>query len=245
MLRKEYAEKNGFDSDKLSEYKRINEIPFDSSKKYMITVHKGKNGCFISLKGAPEAVMAFCGETEFFEKSGEMAKKALRVMAFAYAETKNIPDIRNPSSIKFIFSGFLGIKDPIKDGVREAVKKCKTAGIKIVMITGDHKDTAKALAEEAGFSNPSAITEKELEGLTSEERRKNILKNNVFARVTPEFKVEVVETYKKAGYTVAMTGDGVNDAPALKSSDINSAKNFFIYSNILIFVQIFTVAKIR
>ncbi|MBO7254425.1 MAG: calcium-translocating P-type ATPase, PMCA-type [Clostridia bacterium] len=222
---KEYAEKNGYNSEKFSEYKRINEIPFDSSKKYMITVHKGKNGCFISLKGAPETVFTFCkGDKNIYvEKSREMAKKALRVMAFAFAETKNVPDIKNMSNIEFVFSGLVGIKDPIKDGVRESVKKCKTAGIKIVMITGDHPETAKAIAEEAGFSSPSVLTEKELKGQSSEERRKNILKNNVFARVTPEFKVEVVETYKKAGFTVAMTGDGVNDAPALKNSDIGCA----------------------
>ncbi len=222
---KEYSEKNGFNQETLSEYKRINEVPFDSSKKYMMTVHKGKNGYFISLKGAPEAVFSFCNleKNKCFEKSGEMAKKALRVMAFAWAETKIPPDIKNLSNINFEFSGLLGIKDPIKEGVKEAVRKCRTAGIKIVMITGDHPETAKAIAEEAGFSTPSVLTEKELLGLSVEDRRKSILKNNVFARVTPEFKVEVVETYKKAGFTVAMTGDGVNDAPALKSSDIGCA----------------------
>ncbi len=209
----------------LHSFKRIKEIPFDSSKKYMLTVHKTGSGYFTSIKGAPEALESFCGyfPEKYKTKSVEMAQRALRVMAFAYSETKNEPDIRKIKELDFNFAGLSGIKDPVKDGVKEAIKKCREAGIKTVMITGDHKDTAKAIAEEAGFFNPCAITEKELSLLSPDERKKAILKNNVFARVTPEFKVEVVETYKKAGFTVAMTGDGVNDAPALKASDIGCA----------------------
>ena len=218
-----YSEENGYNSE-IEGYERVNEIPFDSSKKYMITVHKSKSGYFIAIKGAPEAVLKFCEKEDFaLKKSSEMASRALRVIAFGWAEVNKNPEINKINEIKLNFAGLAGIKDPLKDGVKEAIKKCRTAGIKTVMITGDHPDTAKAIAKEAGFPTPSAITEKELKELSSEARRKKILENNVFARVTPEFKVEVVETYKKAGYTVAMTGDGVNDAPALKKSDIGCA----------------------
>ncbi len=211
--------------DSLDGYERVREIPFDSSKKYMVTVHKSRSGYFVSIKGAPEAVWQFCkGDSGGYKKkSNEMAKKALRVMAFAYAELKTEPDIKKLSCVNFSIAGISGIKDPVKEGVKEAVQKCHGAGIKTVMITGDHPDTALAIAVEAGFHSPSVVTERELDGLSEDKRREIILKNNVFARVTPEFKVEVVSAYKKAGFTVAMTGDGVNDAPALKASDIGCA----------------------
>ncbi|MBE6648734.1 MAG: cation-translocating P-type ATPase [Ruminococcaceae bacterium] len=222
---KEKAEKAGC---VFSEYERIETNPFDSSKKYMATVHKQKNGYFISIKGAVEAVEQFCSTktSGYREKSSEMASKALRVMAFAYAEVKEKPDLKKICKDKkdiFKFAGLSGMKDPPKEGVKKAVEKCKNAGIKTVMITGDHPETAKAIAAEAGFPSPSVVTEKELESLPYAKKREIILSHNVFARVTPEFKVEVVEAYKKAGFTVAMTGDGVNDAPALKSSDIGCA----------------------
>lgn len=217
------AESVGLSVNNFSDYKRIKEIPFDSSKKYMLTVHKTKWGYFTSIKGAPEVVEGFCGENNALEKSKEMTKKALRVMAFAFAETNVEPDLKRIKDINFKFAGLVGIKDPIKEGVREAVEKCTSAGIKTVMITGDHPETALAIALEAGFYKPSVVTEKDLSVLSPKKRREEILKNNVFARVTPEFKVEVVETYKNAGLTVAMTGDGVNDAPALKASDIGCA----------------------
>ncbi len=222
---KENSEKWGIGLNSLSDYVRIGEIPFDSTKKYMVTVHKCRDGYFTSIKGAPETVCGFCRNfpESYLQKSGEMAKRALRVISFAYAETRNPPDLKRISQLDFVFSGLAGIKDPIKEGVKEAVEKCAMAGIKTVMITGDHPDTARAIAAEAGFRDPHAMTEKELSALPEQKRREAILKNNVFARVTPEFKVEVVNTYKKAGYTVAMTGDGVNDAPALKASDIGCA----------------------
>lgn len=222
---KEKAEENRIFISRFSNYKRIKEIPFNSSKKYMLTVHRTEKGFFTSIKGAPEAIEMIGGffSEDYKKKSDEMTRRALRVIAFAYAETKTEPNIKNLSQIKFTLAGISGIKDPIKEGVKEAVAKCRAAGIKTVMITGDHPQTAKAIAEEAGFPTPSAVTEKELKELSPQKRREAILKNNVFARVTPEFKVEVVETYKNAGFTVAMTGDGVNDAPALKASDIGCA----------------------
>ncbi len=222
---KDKGESEGFFQEKYKDFVRVSEIPFDSSKKYMVTIHKGKAGYFTSIKGAPEAVESFCRDysDKYRQESFEMAKNALRVIAFAYYESKTEPDIKKISNFSFTFAGLSGIKDPVKEGVKEAVEKCKAAGIKTVMITGDHPDTAKAIAKEAGFPNPEVVTEKELSVLTEKKRHDAILKNNVFARVTPEFKVEVVETYKKAGFTVAMTGDGVNDAPALKASDIGCA----------------------
>ncbi len=217
---KERAENMG--NMDLSKYVRVGEIPFDSVKKYMATVHKFENGFYVSLKGAPEAIEAFCPGT-YLKKAEEMAEKSLRVIAFAWAETKNEPLLKDISRLNFKFAGLSGIKDPIKEGVKESIEKCRMAGIKTVMITGDNPHTAKAIATEAGFSSPYVLTEKELMSLSAAERKKEILKGNVFSRVTPEFKVEVVETYKNAGYTVAMTGDGVNDAPALKASDIGCA----------------------
>ncbi len=206
----------------LSEYERVSQIPFDSAKKYMLTVHKHKGGYFVSVKGAPEAVEGFC-KLSFGDSERKMAEKALRVMAFAYGETRTEPNLKNLKSIKFYPAGLSGIKDPPKEGVKEAVARCRSAGIKTVMITGDHPDTARAVAEEVGFPAPVVLTEKQLSHLSEGELEKEILKGNVFARVTPEFKVKVVNAYKKAGFTVAMTGDGVNDAPALKASDIGCA----------------------
>ncbi len=153
-----------------------------------------------------------------------MAKRALRVLAVAYIDFENLPNKINSATIEknLTFVGLIGMIDPPREGVKEAVNTCKKAGIKTVMITGDHILTAKAIAKDLGIlrKNDIAITGTQLDKISKEELEKNIMKYSVFARVSPEHKVRIVESFKSTGAIVAMTGDGVNDAPALKNADI-------------------------
>ena len=159
--------------------------------------------------------------------NSKMAENALRVIAVAYSAMPRLPTSIDSESIEqnLIFVGLIGMIDPPREGVKEAVANCKKAGIKTVMITGDHILTAKAIAKELGIMNNEdlAITGKELDKISKTELEKNIFKYSVFARVSPEHKVRIVEAFQKTGAVVAMTGDGVNDAPALKKADIGIA----------------------
>ncbi len=202
-------------------YTRIKEIPFDSDKKYMITLHKSKNGYLAVKKGAPEKVV---GEKDELTKQGALlAAEGKRIIAFGYCVCPSIP--KELEKCKFIPCGVCGLEDPPRPEVKDAVKKCRKAGIKPVMITGDHPATAAAVAKNIGIlrEGDTVLTQAELQELDTPSLAKAIKNCSVFARTTPEFKVKIVEAYKYGNRVVAMTGDGVNDAPALKKADIGCA----------------------
>ena len=238
----EYAIKSGINKTLLyNEYPRISEIPFDSKRKLMTTIHKCGSKYLIITKGAPDILISKCTnyiennaecilssskKSEFLGLNDKMASDALRVLAVAIKSVSNLPPI-NEKSIEqnLTLVGLIGMMDPPREGVVEAIKACKTAGIKTVMITGDHITTAKAIASNLGIltAGSLALTGKELDEIPETTFQKNILKYSVFARVSPEHKVKIVRAFKKSGAIVAMTGDGVNDAPALKNADIGIA----------------------
>lgn len=220
---------------------RINEIPFDSNRKMMTTIHKIGNKYRIITKGAPDVLLDKCKmqiqnntyQTKMIEKSIiqtknlQMAQKALRVIAIAYKDVDYLPQKIESKTIEndLTFVGLIGMIDPPREGVKEAVRTCKKAGIKTVMITGDHIATATAIAKELDILGikDKAITGQELDKIPQEKLEKEIKEYSVFARVTPEHKVRIVKAWQKTGAVVAMTGDGVNDSPALKNADIGIA----------------------
>ena len=230
----------GIDKSKIeSQMPRIDEIPFDSNRKMMTTIHKIGNNYRIITKGAPDLLINKCikmesGEilnakqkNEILNQNRKMAEKALRVIAVAYKDIEKLPNkiVKEEIEMNLTFCGLIGMIDPPREGVKEAIATCKRAGIKTVMITGDHLDTAKAIAKDLnilGF-NGKAITGQELEKMSQEKLQKEIKEYAVFARVTPEHKVRIVKALQKRGEVVAMTGDGVNDSPALKNADIGIA----------------------
>ena len=222
--------------------KRVKDIPFDSSRKMMTTIHKMPNGYRVITKGAPDVLLKRCNKvydngnvttldyskTKLIEnQNNKMADEALRVLAIAYLDIPNLPSKIDTETVEknLIFIGLIGMIDPPREGVKEAVATCKKAGIKTVMITGDHIITAKAIAKDLGILRGSdlAITGKELDKIPQAVLQRNIMNYSVFARVTPEHKVRIVKAYQSTGAVVAMTGDGVNDAPALKNADIGIA----------------------
>lgn len=222
--------------------KRVKDIPFDSNRKMMTTIHKMPAGYRIITKGAPDVLLKRCskiyenGRTSSMDYSkikqienqnNKMADEALRVLAIAYLDIPALPSKIESEAIEknLIFVGLIGMIDPPREGVKEAVSTCKKAGIKTVMITGDHIVTAKAIAKDLGIlrENDLAITGEELDKIPQNILQKNIMNYSVFARVTPEHKVRIVKAYQATGAVVAMTGDGVNDAPALKNADIGIA----------------------
>jgi len=209
----------------IQKYERVREIPFDSKKKYMATVHRYGSGYITYIKGAPDVILPLCrGNTGAADRAvTDMASRALRVMAFAKAESAAPPN--DPAKCSFEFIGLCGMLDPPRPEVYEAVALCKRAGIRPVMITGDHLDTAIAIAKSIGIYNEGdeCHTEKELSELDDEALARAVKNCTVFARTTPEFKVRIVEAFQRNGMVVAMTGDGVNDAPALKKADIGCA----------------------
>ncbi len=236
------AFKLGFDGAIYDNAPRLNEIPFDSDRKLMTTLNENNNKYIIYTKGGVDELLKRCknylykGEIKtdlenyaniIREKNEEMAKNALRVLACAYKEIPEIPtdeEMQNEES-NLTFIGLVGMIDPPREEAKKAVEKCKTAGIKTVMITGDHKITATAIAKQLGIleNEDEAITGLELEKMSDEELEKNVRKYSVYARVSPEHKVRIVRAWQKNGEIVAMTGDGVNDSPALKTADIGCA----------------------
>ena len=235
--------------DKLENFMpRINEIPFDSNRKMMTTIHKIGNKYRIITKGAPDVLLQKCtkqvdlitemqnqynikikslGNLKIQSDNRQMAQKALRVIAVAYKDLDTLPSKIDSQNIEnnLTFVGLIGMIDPPREGVKEAVQVCKNSGIKTVMITGDHLETAKAIAKDLGIleQKDMAITGQELDKITQKQLEKNISNYSVFARVTPEHKVRIVKAWQKNGAVVAMTGDGVNDSPALKNADIGIA----------------------
>ena len=225
------------------EQKRVAEIPFDSERKRMSTVNESHDHHLtVYTKGGLDEILAVCNrillhgvpvslsdeeKEKIRQGNRQMAESAMRVLAGAYKEIDVLPDMITPLTIEndLVFIGMVGIIDPPREEVREAVLKCREAGIKPVMITGDHKLTAVAIAEALNIKEKEgiAITGSELESLSDEELRQNIADTSVYARVSPEHKVRIIRAFQQQGAIVAMTGDGVNDAPALKLADIGVA----------------------
>lgn len=231
-----------FDPTILERYERVEEIPFDSERKLMTTIHQMNGKYVVYTKGGIDELLKRCSKylvhgqikddiaeykKEIDKYNQEMAENALRVLAMAYKELDHMPTKEEMKQMEndLIFVGMVGMIDPPREEVKIAVEKCKTAGIKTVMITGDHKITAIAIAKALGIleKEEEAITGSELEEMSDEELIKNIRNYSVYARVSPEHKVRIVKAWQENGEVVAMTGDGVNDAPALKTADIGCA----------------------
>lgn len=218
---------------------RIDEAPFDSARKMMSTVHKSGEGFVQYTKGAPDALLSRC--THYFE-SGKilpmtdakrreilnsnkaMADRALRVLAVAKRDWAEKPENNAPEYLErdLVFLGLTGMIDPIRPEVKAAIAECRGAGIRAVMITGDHRDTAVAIAKELGIitDESQAVTGAELDRFSDEQLRERVTEYGVYARVQPEHKTRIVQAWKARGAVTAMTGDGVNDAPSIKSADI-------------------------
>ena len=225
------AHKNGMDQELLNQkYPRVAEIPFDSDRKLMTSVNQidGKN--VVIVKGAFDMMASRCveGDIEAAKRMNEkMSKDALRVLAVGYKVIDSVPD--NPTSEELenglTLMGLVGMIDPPRPEAKVAVATCRKAGIKPVMITGDHVVTASAIAKELGIMQPDdkAITGAELDAMTDEQLDKEVENISVYARVSPENKIRIVKAWQRKGQVVSMTGDGVNDAPALKAADIGCA----------------------
>lgn len=218
---------------------RVAEAPFDSLRKMMTTVHKTEKGFVQYTKGAPDEVLKNCthmikeggvrimtesDRLEILRRNKEMADQALRVLLAAYREYDEIPDDISPEGLEhdLIYIGMTGMIDPVRPEVKDAIGLCRTAGIRPVMITSDHRDTAVAIAKELGIlgNGQQALTGAELSKIPDDEFNAHVQDYSVYARVQPEHKVRIVNAWRKKGMTTAMTGDGVNDAPSIKSADI-------------------------
>ena len=212
-------------------YPRVAEIPFDSERKLMTTIHKKDNKFIAVVKGAPDILLSHCKDFEEKDKANNgnsfMARQALRVLAVAIKIYDEMPQVITCEQIEneLQFVGLMGMIDPPRLEVKEAVKLCRSAGIRPIMITGDHIETAMAIAKELGIlrEGDNALSGSEISKMSDEELFRDIRKYSVYARVAPEHKVRIVNAWQKAGEIVAMTGDGVNDAPALKTADIGCA----------------------
>ena len=247
------AKADYWNSDLEERFPRVSEIPFDSARKRMTTIHKwdtDRDGTFVLdgrehlalVKGAPDIVLEQCSHVQTFdgvepltaEKRDEilqanvdMASQALRVLAVAYRPLDEVPEEPKPEEVErdLIFIGLEGMIDPARPEVIPAVQKARGAGLRTIMVTGDYAETAKAIAQEIGIlrRGGEVISGKELERMSDEELQQGIEDVDVFARVAPHHKVRIVEALRERGHVVAMTGDGVNDAPALKRADIGVA----------------------
>jgi Ca2+-transporting ATPase len=225
-----------------NQYPRIAEIPFSSERRLMTTVHNTPSEHQVAyVKGSPERILELCefiqseGKTkrlneklriELLSKNEEMANKALRVLGMAYRELPDNTSSYDEENLEsdLVFVGFMGMLDPPREEAKDAVKLCEKARIRVVMITGDHKLTAVTIAKELGILKTElALTGEELEAKSDEEFEEIVENIRVFARVSPEHKLRIVKVLKKNGHVVAMTGDGVNDAPAVKQADIGVA----------------------
>ncbi len=220
-------------------YPRSGEAPFDSGRKMMSTVHP-KDGVYVQYtKGAPDVIIGRCThylkdgialpmteeyKAEIIRANKAMADKALRVLALAERAWENVPESYEPENLEkdMCFAGLCGMIDPVRPEVKDAIVECKSAGVRPIMITGDHVDTAVAIAKELGIITEStyAITGAQLNDMSDEEFAEKFMDISVYARVQPEHKTRIVNAWRSAGYVTAMTGDGVNDAPSIKSADI-------------------------
>lgn len=239
-----YAAANGYHRKELEEiYPRLLEIPLDSTRKRMTTVNQFEDDRYVLVKGAPEVLLQRCTQIEgkdavralqsedihdVMKNLKEMTENALRVLGFAYRKLDPREDLENKDALEndLIFAGLVGMMDPPRDEARDAIAVAKKAGIKVVMITGDHKDTAVAIARELKIVDSDeilALTGSDLDKLSNEEFLDIVNDISVYARVFPEQKVRIVEALKQTGNVASMTGDGVNDAPALKKAAIGVA----------------------
>lgn len=218
---------------------RVGEAPFDSNRKMMSTIHKTADGILQFTKGAPDEILKHCtkifknGEVSpltdadrdaVLKKNKEFADRALRVLACGYKQLSCVPEDQSPDNIEneLVFCGLVGMIDPVRPEVKAAIEECRGAGIRPIMITGDHKDTAVAISLELGIikDKSEAITGAELDDIPDEDFKEKVTQYSVYARVQPEHKVRIVNAWKSRGMITAMTGDGVNDAPSIKSADI-------------------------
>lgn len=204
-------------------------IPFSSNYKYMATMHEQEAHQVIYVKGAPEVLLSKANltsvqENKWQQEAKKLAQKGQRVLGFAYKTIPNNQELTHEQLTELTFVGLAGIIDPPKESAIQAVKECQTAGISVKMITGDHKDTAKAIAEQLGLKHTQNVLEGiDLDQLSNEELIKKVKTVDVFARTTPEHKLRIVQALQKNDEIVGMTGDGVNDAPALKQADVGIA----------------------
>ena len=236
-----YAASLGYDkNEQKKQYVRVGELPFDSMRKMMTTVHQTAGGALVQFtKGAPDEVLRRCTDVliggehiplddelrnRVLEANKSMADRALRVLAAAYKPLESAPAAYESQEIEcgLCLIGLVGMIDPVRPEVKPAIDQCRLAGIRPIMITGDHKDTAVAIALQLGIITEAsqAITGSELERLSDEEFDAAVERYSVYARVQPEHKTRIVNAWRKRGMVTAMTGDGVNDAPSIKSADI-------------------------
>ena len=236
-----YAEKLGMDkNDQKNEYVRVGEVPFDSMRKMMSTVHKTADGALVQFtKGAPDEVLKRCTSAlvdgavvpmtdairaDILAANKAMADKALRVLAAAKKDLDAEPAVYEAEAVEneLCFVGLVGMIDPVRPEVKPAIDECRSAGIRAIMITGDHKDTAVAIAMQLGIITDAsqAITGAELDKISDEDFDSAVENYSVYARVQPEHKTRIVNAWRKKGKVTAMTGDGVNDAPSIKNADI-------------------------
>ncbi|WP_370004449.1 calcium-transporting P-type ATPase, PMR1-type [Methanothermobacter sp. KEPCO 2] len=231
-----FADENGYSRKELEEkYPRLMEIPLDSKRKRMTTINQLADGRYLLIKGAPEIILGRCSYVDYngslramdddelakwMSRLNDMTSRALRVLALAY---RKLPDGEDEER-DLVFAGLVGMMDPPRKEAADAIETCRKAGIKVVMITGDHRDTAVAIARELGLMDDGlALTGRELDDLSDDEFEEMAEDVRVYARVFPEQKVRIVEALQRRGHVVAMTGDGVNDAPALKKAAIGVA----------------------
>jgi Ca2+-transporting ATPase len=228
----------------LKEYPRVAEIPFSSERKRMSTIHQGPEGFIMCLKGAPESLLPWCtrvltsqgekpldeiGRQEIMSEAAAMAAQALRVMGLAYRPQDAILELTpEAEEADLVWVGLVGMIDPPRPEAKTAVQRCHQAGIRVIMVTGDHPDTAQAIGRDLGLlaqvpKNPEVLTGQEMNALDDAGLLSALREVSVFARVSPEHKLRLVNLLKDQGEVVAMTGDGVNDAPALKRADIGVA----------------------
>ena len=221
----------GLDKAELTaEHPRLGEIPFDSDRKLMTVIHLIEGQNIVIVKGAPDVLFERCisGPVEAAAAANEeMGRQALRVLAVAYKTIDEVPMDCRPEDLEqgLTFAGLVGMIDPPRPEAVDAIRECDAAGIRTVMITGDHVVTASAIARQLGIlhDDGEAVTGAQLAAMSDEELYENIRRYRVYARVTPADKIRIVKAWQQAGEIVSMTGDGVNDAPALKAADIGCA----------------------
>lgn len=226
------AKRYGIDLEKSEyQYELLDEIPFSSQRKYMAMLYRKNGACFLLVKGAPEKILKFSGEEKNYKlasRAAHMADEGLRVLGFAVKHYRICPDeidIESEVNSGLRFAGFQAITDPPRQSAIEAIKDAQSAGLRVVMITGDHQITARSIARQIGIlkKDDLVLTGQELDSHDSDYIKQNISRVSVFARVAPHHKLSIVDILQQKGNVVAVTGDGVNDAPALKKADIGVA----------------------
>ncbi|MGC9049185.1 MAG: cation-translocating P-type ATPase [Patescibacteria group bacterium] len=225
------AVQSGIERDKiLKDYPRLDEIPFESEKMYMATLHKDKNKNLILVKGAPEKILFLCNISP--EKSDKikkevkgLASRGLRVLAFAQKEVSaEIKKIEDGDLVMMRFLGLIALKDPLRPEIKETINECRGAGIRPIIVTGDHRLTAQMIGEEIGLAKDKNIIEAaDLDKFSDDELKQAVKKIDIFARIESKHKIRIINALRANQEVVAMTGDGVNDAPAIKAADIGIA----------------------